>query len=1139
MSSHMFPTGRTSPMGTGPASQTSNSPLLGSGPGKLEDLIASPRDAMMMTLRPELSAHVQSQSQLQSQLQMQPQPLHGTSFREEKTETFSVRGFPQVQPGQVLPIRAVSPAAPSNQQVLPSSSHTTTIQFPPTTISLSASAPSSFLPHLSSSPAIVGVCPTGAGPHMPSSAPPLAPHPFPGSVVALATTHAPGPMTPIHQSAPPSAHLPPLGAPLSHLSQHASVPAVVTPPLPPTAHLLQPPVNVTTVTGMTHQLSHHATPTAHFQAAIITEAVAKTAKLPLPTRPIAPAPATLPTHPGVQAKMPSHVTVPVTDVSPTPPGPFIPVATISGQQGQPGVSHHQIASMQIICSSVPSGHISHLPRGAAVAAAISAPKGVTTTVLRSPVTPMHQSRIAMTGGGSSTGSGTIAAGLGGLRNPAPTITTATVSHGSAESIGRSSLAASAVGVGIQPQVQSGLEPLVRFPIPSHSNPGLSKLQLQALPQKTLLGPPIAVTVAPIQGGCSTGLTPVVSQAGTSTPHAIHSQPASVPTIPVAKVIPQQQQQQQQQPPRLPLDFPPDRPGSFLTLPGAHRSSPNPATASGTVTMDGRGDGRTVPILSYYHTTQYPTLTLGYPISGHHYAPITTSVTAVRPLASQSTVSAIAGMGGVGGTPAMRINPVLVSMDPSRSFPPLSASTASTPANQGPPESKPTGVVLAESVAAGMCPSSFAVTSPSSSGHNPNTPGSGQVQASSPRPSILRRKTASEGSAVRKTLIPTDTSSPRGDGARGSGSPRPLSEVAMPPDVHTALAFHPASDVTTFHTDISLSSLRQPTQHPLQISSATTAPGSLSVTMVPAAAAPTSASVLAGLGTLGFCAGGTMGSGMGPGVVASSAMVTGIVLPEIKVKQEQPEGVDGMVLGAPPSSTRSGLLPALCSTGGEIPAGTSPRKKPRKQQHVVSAPEESEMLEGNSTDDEEKGSRAVQTIKYEKLMPPKEYVDEEGVRYVPVKLRPPVTLLSQYRNPWKAAFHHFQCYPDVRVKEEKKASLQDMAAQKGLVSKVQGWKVQLCASQLMQLVNLENEVYEKMSSLQEGIMPQKKKGGGDEELHKVYELIQGNLQRCKLVMDQITEARESMMRVLDHKEHVLKLLNKSGNARRGSKRKEKA
>jgi len=119
---------------------------------------------------------------------------------------------------------------------------------------------------------------------------------------------------------------------------------------------------------------------------------------------------------------------------------------------------------------------------------------------------------------------------------------------------------------------------------------------------------------------------------------------------------------------------------------------------------------------------------------------------------------------------------------------------------------------------------------------------------------------------------------------------------MPPDVHTALAFHPASDVTTFHTDISLSSLRQPTQHPLQISSATTAPGSLSVTMVPAAAAPTSASVLAGLGTLGFCAGGTMGSGMGPGVVASSAMVTGIVLPEIKVKQEQPEGVDGMVLG---------------------------------------------------------------------------------------------------------------------------------------------------------------------------------------------------------------------------------------------------
>ncbi|MEQ2206296.1 hypothetical protein XENOCAPTIV_027289, partial [Xenoophorus captivus] len=43
--------------------------------------------------------------------------------------------------------------------------------------------------------------------------------------------------------------------------------------------------------------------------------------------------------------------------------------------------------------------------------------------------------------------------------------------------------------------------------------------------------------------------------------------------------------------------------------------------------------------------------------------------------------------------------------------------------------------------------------------------------------------------------------------------------------------------------------------------------------------------------------------------------------------------------------------------------------------------------------------------------------EEGVRYVPVRPRPPITLLRHYRNPWKAAYHHFQRYSDIRVKGE--------------------------------------------------------------------------------------------------------------------------
>lgn len=135
------------------------------------------------------------------------------------------------------------------------------------------------------------------------------------------------------------------------------------------------------------------------------------------------------------------------------------------------------------------------------------------------------------------------------------------------------------------------------------------------------------------------------------------------------------------------------------------------------------------------------------------------------------------------------------------------------------------------------------------------------------------------------------------------------------------------------------------------------------------------------------------------------------------------------------------------------------------------------------------------------------------------------------------------------------------------------------------------MYSRLSTLQEGLIP-KKRAGSDDDLHRINELIQvtlplasvtlllwiplcvlsvghsfcpsallhalilvpcrasvnifkkrfvclqGNMQRCKLVMDQVTEARDTMMKVLDHKEKVLKLLNKNGAVKKSSKLKRK-
>ncbi|CAB1314392.1 unnamed protein product, partial [Coregonus sp. 'balchen'] len=68
-----------------------------------------------------------------------------------------------------------------------------------------------------------------------------------------------------------------------------------------------------------------------------------------------------------------------------------------------------------------------------------------------------------------------------------------------------------------------------------------------------------------------------------------------------------------------------------------------------------------------------------------------------------------------------------------------------------------------------------------------------------------------------------------------------------------------------------------------------------------------------------------------------------------------------------------------------------------------------MVETNSTDeDRATGHRPLDSRAERRVM-------RKGMGYVPVRPRPPVTLLRHYRNPWKAAYHHSQRYSDIKVK----------------------------------------------------------------------------------------------------------------------------
>ncbi|XP_034510224.1 histone deacetylase complex subunit SAP130 isoform X12 [Ailuropoda melanoleuca] len=921
-------------------------------------------------------------------------------------------------------------------------------------------------------------------------------------------------------------------------------------------------------------------PPAHLTPAVplsFSEGLMKPPPKPtMPSRPIAPAP---PSTLSLPPKVPGQVTV--TMESSIPQASAIPVATISGQQGHPSNLHHIMTTnvqMSIIRSNAPGPplHIgaSHLPRGAAAAAVMSSSK--VTTVLR-PTSQLPnaataqpavqhiihqpiQSRPPVTT--SNTIPPAVVATVSATRAQSPVITT-TAAHATDSALSRPTLSIQhppSAAISIQRPAQSR-DVTTRITLPSHPALGTPKQQLHTMAQKTIFstGTPVAAaTVAPILAtntipSATTAGSVSHTQAPTSTivtmtmpSHSSHATAVTTSNIPVAKVVPQQITHTS---PRIQPDYPAER-SSLIPISG-HRASPNP------VAMETRSDNRpSVPVQFQYFLPTYPPS--AYPLAAHTYTPITSSVSTIRqyPVSAQAPNSAITAQTGVGVASTVHLNPMqLMTVDASHArhiqgIQPAPISTQGIqPAPIGTPGIQPApmgtqGIHSAAPISTqGLQPAPMGTQQPQSEGktsvvladgativanpisnpfsaapaattvvqtHSQSASTNAPAQGSSPRPSILRKKPATDGakpkSEIHVSMATPVTVSMETMSSQNNDQPA----ITVPPT-----AQQPPPTIPTM-----IAATSPPSQPAVALS---TIPGAVPVTppVTTIAAAPPPSAAVAG----------SLSSVLGPPV------------PEIKVKEEvEPMDIMRPVSAVPPLAT-STVSPSLALLANnlsmptsDLPPGASPRKKPRKQQHVIST-EEGDMMETNSTDDEKSAAKSLLVKAEKRKSPPKEYIDEEGVRYVPVRPRPPITLLRHYRNPWKAAYHHFQRYSDVRVKEEKKAMLQEIANQKGVSCRAQGWKVHLCAAQLLQLTNLEHDVYERLTNLQEGIIP-KKKAATDDDLHRINELIQGNMQRCKLVMDQISEARDSMLKVLDHKDRVLKLLNKNGTVKKVSKLKRK-
>ncbi|XP_045335317.1 histone deacetylase complex subunit SAP130 isoform X14 [Leopardus geoffroyi] len=886
----------------------------------------------------------------------------------------------------------------------------------------------------------------------------------------------------------------------------------------------------------------------------------------------------LSTHHAVASGTPVTVTAPPAHLTPA-----VPLSFSEGlMKGHPSNLHHIMTTnvqMSIIRSNAPGPplHIgaSHLPRGAAAAAVMSSSK--VTTVLR-PTSQLPntataqpavqhiihqpiQSRPPVTT--SNTIPPAVVATVSATRAQSPVITT-TAAHATDSALSRPTLSIQhppSAAISIQRPAQSR-DVTTRITLPSHPALGTPKQQLHTMAQKTIFstGTPVAAaTVAPILAtntipSATTAGSVSHTQAPTSTivtmtmpSHSSHATAVTTSNIPVAKVVPQQITHTS---PRIQPDYPAER-SSLIPISG-HRASPNP------VAMETRSDNRpSVPVQFQYFLPTYPPS--AYPLAAHTYTPITSSVSTIRqyPVSAQAPNSAITAQTGVGVASTVHLNPMqLMTVDASHArhiqgIQPAPISTqgiqpapigtpgiqpapmgtqgihSATPIStqglqpapmgtqQPQPEGKTSAVVLADgaTIVANPISSPFSAAPAATTvvqTHSQSASTNAPAQGSSPRPSILRKKPATDGAKPKSEIHVSMTTPVTVSMETVSSQSNDQPTIAVPPT-----AQQPPPTIPTM-----IAATSPPSQPAVALS---TIPGAVPVTppVTTIAAAPPPSAAVAG----------NLSSVLGPPV------------PEIKVKEEvEPMDIMRPVSAVPPLAT-STVSPSLALLANnlsmptsDLPPGASPRKKPRKQQHVIST-EEGDMMETNSTDDEKSTAKSLLVKAEKRKSPPKEYIDEEGVRYVPVRPRPPITLLRHYRNPWKAAYHHFQRYSDVRVKEEKKAMLQEIANQKGVSCRAQGWKVHLCAAQLLQLTNLEHDVYERLTNLQEGIIP-KKKAATDDDLHRINELIQGNMQRCKLVMDQISEARDSMLKVLDHKDRVLKLLNKNGTVKKVSKLKRK-
>ena len=229
---------------------------------------------------------------------------------------------------------------------------------------------------------------------------------------------------------------------------------------------------------------------------------------------------------------------------------------------------------------------------------------------------------------------------------------------------------------------------------------------------------------------------------------------------------------------------------------------------------------------------------------------------------------------------------------------------------------------------------------------------------------------------------------------------------------------------------------------------------------------------------------------------------------------------------------------------------TPRKKPRKQ-----------LLEPSSL----KSSQNIHLLNNSSSKDREVITDKESV--VRINKKPRVSLLSSYNVGWKSLQYHFLRYSDVRPKPEKKLTLSELSNEG--MHRRNGWKIHHLATQMEVMSDNEESVYRRLSQFLETFerdvvalsnqcsttttntsinctnnsnnsnnnnsvceLNSRTVDSALESINeKLNDLIRGNLQRSNLFGEQISDARQLIIKLTnDHKERVGKITKKCANKR---------